>query len=231
MKTGGSRVDTICSLVITAVAVLVGSSYLLDRYRESAPPATVVDGWEDANQRGIRIGPTDAEYTLTQFVDFECPFCRELVPRVDELMDQSGGSVAVVFHHFPLSGHVNALPAAIASECAHRQGRFWPMYRALLDGQDSIGDVPWERYATDAGIDDLTAFSSCMLQPADSFPRIAFGRELAERTGAPGTPTVWLNGRVMNPDLIEVWEIVEASRSDDGDGPGTPLGAVPDRDP
>lgn len=38
MKTGGSRVDTICSLVITAVAVLVGSSYLLDRRSEPGRP-------------------------------------------------------------------------------------------------------------------------------------------------------------------------------------------------
>ncbi len=202
------------TVAVTAVALAVGGSYLWDRHASRNlsvyETSREIPGWEDANLQGIRRGAADAPYVLTEFIDFECPFCARLAPRIDSLVTDYPEEVAVVFQHFPLTGHRNAMPAAIVAECADRQGVFWNMYRALLAGQHGFGTEPWETFAIEAGVNDLGAFARCIDLPPDSFPRIALGSALAAETGATGTPTVWLNGRVVNPNLQAVREVIEA---------------------
>jgi hypothetical protein len=166
------------------------------RLVQGEPPAAI-DGWQAENNEGIRMGPATAAIVITEFFDFQCPYCAALVPRVDSLSAEFPGQIAIVVHHFPLSSHPFAHAAAIAAECAHRQGRFEPFYRALLSDQRSLGQRPWRDYARTTGVSDLEAFDECITMPPDSFPRIAYGRRLGERTGVRGTPALWMNGRVM----------------------------------
>jgi protein-disulfide isomerase len=58
-------------------------------------------------------------------------------------------------------------------------------------------------------VSDLEAFEACAALPADSFPRIQYGLDLAERVGATGTPTVWINGEVGRPTLAELRELAQ----------------------
>jgi protein-disulfide isomerase len=201
------------TVAVAVVALAVGGTYLWDRHASRDlsvyEASREIPGWEEANLSGIRRGPADAPYVLTEFIDFECPFCARLAPTIDSLMADYPEEVAVVFQHFPLTGHPNALPAAIVAECAERQGAFWSMYRALLAGQDGFGSEPWEAFAIEADVNDIEEFSRCIELPADSFPRIGLGSALAAETGATGTPTVWLNGRVVNPNLQSVREVIE----------------------
>jgi protein-disulfide isomerase len=192
------------AVIVAVVAVVVGTLWVADRSRPAGTgleDKPRISDWEEANSLGIRTGPRDAPFVVTVFVDFECPYCSGVVPRVDGLLREFPEEVAIVFHHLPLSGHANALPAAIAAECADRQGRFWEMYRALFAGQDSLGERPWLDFASAAAVPDIAAFEHCLGMPPDSFPRIAHGESLAQRAGIDATPTVWLNGRVAHPNL------------------------------
>jgi protein-disulfide isomerase len=157
-----------------------------------------VETWRGDNEGGLWTGPSDAKVVITEFIDFQCRYCSRLVAYLDSIKAEFPGTIAVVFHHFPLRNHPVALPAAVASECAHRQGRFAPFMRLALAQQDSLGKKPWSRFAEDVGILDGPAFDECVALPPDSFPRISNGREIAERTGARGTPTVWVNGMVAS---------------------------------
>jgi protein-disulfide isomerase len=190
------------TLVIAVVAVVMAFAYFQDR--NAAPGARnesprLIRDWERENALGIRKGPAGATVVITEFIDFECPYCAALAPTVDSIAEEFPEAVAVVFQHFPLPSHEYAVPAAIAAECADRQGRFWPMVRLLLAGQETLGSLPWERFAENAGVSELAAFSECVKLPADSFPRIRDGRSVGKRTGVTGTPTTWINGRVMRP--------------------------------
>jgi protein-disulfide isomerase len=142
-------------------------------------------------------------------MDFQCPFCRGWSARLDSLLAEHSESVRISFHHWPLSNHPHALPAAVAAECAQQQGAFLPYARELFAAQDSIGVRPWKAFAETAGVPDLGAFEACAALPADSFPRIKYGRDLANRVGATGTPTVWINGQMRRPTLAELRELVQ----------------------
>jgi protein-disulfide isomerase len=129
--------------------------------------------------------------------------------RLDSLLAEHPDAAQVSFHHWPLRNHPHALPAAVASECADRQGAFAAFARALFARQDSIGVRPWRAFAERASVSDLEAFEACAALPADSFPRIQYGLDLAERVGATGTPTVWINGEVGRPTLAELRELAQ----------------------
>jgi hypothetical protein len=75
------------------------------------------------------------------------------------------------------------VPAAVAAECADRQGRFAEYIRAILEYQQLLADRQWRSYAEQAGVQDLALFEQCVELPADSFPRIERGRSIGEETG------------------------------------------------
>jgi protein-disulfide isomerase len=138
---------------------------------------------------------------ITEFVDFQCPFCAAAAPLVDSLVTEAS-DVALVLVHMPLANHPQALPAAIAVECAHRQARTHDYTNALFANQDSLGTTSWLSFAEQVGGFDLSSFGQCVELPSDSFPRIATGLAVAEEHGVSGTPTFWVNGRLTGRSAL-----------------------------
>ena len=130
------------------------------------------------------------------FSDFNYPFCRDLAPVLDSIALRFPSEVALEHYHFPLNCHEMAVPSAIASECAGRQGKFGEMYHELFSQMDSIGTKPFSEIASDAGIPNRSSFERCIESPMEDFPKISQSRELGLRLGVRSTPTVWVNGTV-----------------------------------
>ena len=180
---------TLCALVTTGLVV---------RRELSAPPVpstapTHVAEWRDFGRHGQRMGPSGAPVTIVVFSDFQCPYCGVLMERLKELRSAHPTEVAVVYRHFPVEGHRHAAAAARASECAAAQGRFEPFHDALFAARDSIGVIPWNRFATVAGVRDLGAFQACA---GSSVPVAALARDSAAARSlrVSGTPTILING-------------------------------------
>lgn len=167
-----------------------------------------VAGWRSYAE-GQRIGPADARVTIVEFSDFECPFCRETADRLRAIRAKYPRDVALVYRHYPLSYHKNAVPAAKASVCAARQGRFEAYHNALFAQQDSLGLISWTQLARAAGVPDEVGFEACM---QSSVPGTEIERDLqaGTRLGVRGTPAILVNERFISgapPGVLE--ELVE----------------------
>lgn len=133
-----------------------------------APPTNIK---LDLDDDGALKGSEDAELTIYEFSDFECPFCgrfySQTLPQIiSDYIDT--GKVNLVYKDFPLPFHPSATKAAIASECAEEQGKFWEMHDKLFENQQSWGNqgpavsVPlFKQYAKDLSLDS-TKFDSCL---------------------------------------------------------------------
>jgi hypothetical protein len=65
----------------------------------------------------------DAPVRIVEYGDFECSCCRRAAPVLKQLVDGSGGRVALVWRHFPLfTVHAFALTAALAAEASGEHG-------------------------------------------------------------------------------------------------------------
>lgn len=127
-----------------------------------------------------------------EFVDLECPFCRRYQATLQRVADQFGSAVSLVFLHYPLDMHRFARPAAQASECAERQGRFREFVEAAYAKQDSFGLKAWVSVAREAGVPDTAGFLRC-LEGAPA-TRIDSARAAGEGIPVRGTPTLVVNG-------------------------------------
>lgn len=90
-------------------------------------------------------GNPDASVTIVEFSDFQCPFCAKFHETTLDQIEQdyvSTGKVNFVYRDFPVqSTHPNAIPAALASECADDQGKFWDMYDKIFENQRDWQDL------------------------------------------------------------------------------------------
>lgn len=98
-------------------------------------------------------GPDDAEVTLLQYGDFECPQSRQVFVMVRGLMKLHPEQVRLVFRHFPVRTHPNALAAAEVAESAGSQGAFWEMHDRLFSNQLALTQAELFRHAESIGID------------------------------------------------------------------------------
>ena len=109
----------------------------------------------------------------------------------DEYIDQ--GKVKLVFRDFPLQNHPNAVPAAVAAECANDQGKFKEMHDVLFDNQNQwnkqeIGGALslFSQYATEMQLEKET-FDSC-LTGGKYIEEIQKDRQQGVDYGVSGTP-------------------------------------------
>src|ERR1700694_5156331 len=99
-------------------------------------------------------GPHNAEVSLVEYGDFECPYCRAAEPIVAGLIEALRGRLSVTFRHFPLSlVHPHARHAGEVAEAAAAQGKFWEMHDTLFARQDALGDADLLRYAAELSLD------------------------------------------------------------------------------
>ena len=205
-----------CALVVTGLVV---RRELFSKPTLPQPPQRVED-WREYARSGNRIGPADAAVTIVVFSDFECGFCAVAAERMRALRQEYPSDLAVVYRHFPLRTHAHAVPAARASECAAAQGRFEPFHDALFNQQDSIGAIPWARYAVVAGVEDLRGFDRCVNSATDV---AALERDTVagNRLGVRGTPTILVNDKRLRgaPPLDTLRHYVERALAANGRTP------------
>jgi protein-disulfide isomerase len=138
--------------------------------------------------RGNRAAPV----TIVLFSDFQCPFCSRVEPTIKQALQAYGDRIRVVWKHQPLGFHPNALPAAEAAEAAREQGKFWEMHDGLFENQQSLSPETYERVARKIGL-NLQAFKASIASGRNK-GRISEDQALANRIGANGTPTMFVNG-------------------------------------
>jgi protein-disulfide isomerase len=103
------------------------------------------------------MGAKDAKVNVVIFTDYECPFCSRVDPMLHDIVKDAElkSKVNVVFKHFPLSFHKNAMPASKAAMAAKEQGdeNFWKMSEKLYANQRALTAENFSVWAKEIGLD------------------------------------------------------------------------------
>src|ERR1044071_6844018 len=87
------------------------------------------------------FGSPDAAIELLEYGDYECPYCGRAYPVVKDIQQQLGNDLRFVFRNFPLRKiHPHAVAAAVATEAAALQGKFWEMHDVVFENQRELDD-------------------------------------------------------------------------------------------
>jgi protein-disulfide isomerase len=181
--------------------------------RKGATAPTPVRDWTKYASGGHRIGPVNAQVTIVEFADFECPFCARFArSALRGIRTKFPNQVAIVFRHWPLPYHRFAMPAARAAECAAAQDRFEAFHDLLYIKQDSLGLKSFGDLARESGIPNGFAFDRCY---ANTERIAAIDNDVAavHALGGLGTPTVLINGFLypVAPDSTTLDRIVSGA--------------------
>jgi len=161
-------------------------------------------------------GNPDAELSVIEFSDFECPGCRFSAFHLRNILFEYRDKVRLFFMNYPLDGSINphvqrsihpqAGLAARAGVCAQQFGDFWSFHDDLFRNQKQLNRNLILQLAAERNW-DITRFEACV----DSEPtmqRVRRDIELGKEIGVRSTPTLFINGR-----LVKFWNSNEFVRA------------------
>lgn len=167
----------------------------------------------NAEPNGRAWGPVDAPIKVEEYVDYQCPACRQYAlnfePRVIEAFANTG-KVRYEVHFMPFLedrrlGSRESRDAAQAALCAADQNKFWEMHATLfvnqpITGEENIGNYSKQRLkemaATIPGM-DLQAFGDC-LDSNKHEQTVLQIRSAGEARGVQSTPSFFINGQLLS---------------------------------
>jgi Na+:H+ antiporter, NhaA family len=172
------------------------------------PAVTTLSPPVDPARDHVR-GSSRPVVTLVEYADFQCPYCGDAYPVVQELLDRFGDRLRFVFRHMPVSDlHPRARAAAQAAEAAAAQGRFWEMHDRLFEHQRELADSDLAAHAAAVGL-DVDRFER-ELRDGIYLDRIDDDYRSGARSGVPSTPRFFVNGVIHlgSPTLPELQEAI-----------------------
>lgn len=181
--------------VILAIVVVFGGLYAFAGSKSDSKDSS--SGTASASQH-IKGNP-DASVTLVEYGDFQCPYCGQYYPTVEQVMEKYKDKVKFQFRNYPLTSiHQNAFAASRAAEAAAIQGKFWEMYSLLYQNQTAWSSASspnsfFESYAKQIGLkaDQFKTDSGSSKVNDIINADLAAGAKL----DITGTPTFYVNGK------------------------------------
>ena len=169
------------------------------------------DGWKEGTQKKGRKdedpnkvypvipmnapskGPTDAPVTMIMYLDYQCPFCKQVNATLKALLNEYPDKIRLFVMNNPLSFHKNAMPAALAARAAERQGKFWEMHDSIFESSAPLDDSNLLKIAEKAGL-NIEKFNADR-NDEQLKAEILKEQEQAVKNGATGTPATFVNGK------------------------------------
>jgi protein-disulfide isomerase len=170
------------------------------RTKPTAP--TLPNGIEPGG--GHYLGALHPALTITEFSDYECPYCRQSHRQLRSLLERYPTELRLVHRHYPLDlscnsslkgpMHQNACFAATIAECAGRQNRFWEANDYLFAEAKMLHSRANSEIARDLGLDG-PLLESCLREEG---PRsVAIDVDEGNRLDIQGTPTFLVEGKTF----------------------------------
>jgi len=182
--------------------------WMLTRPRTTSIPANVtVQAADTAGFRGYLLGSDTAKVEITEYADYQCPFCQTFdqlqMPTIKKDLIDSG-RLRWRYRDFPLQQHPFSRLAAHSAACADEQSKYWPQHHSIYDGQQDWAQLrdaapKLRQYAQANGL-DLGRYDSCM-QSAKYAGRIQASYDEGVQVGVSATPTLLVGGRLYQGRL------------------------------
>ncbi|MGD9563596.1 MAG: DsbA family protein [Pyrinomonadaceae bacterium] len=193
-------------LAVVVIGVVVGASYYRDSVQKPPEPGKAVRE-ELVRADSPAIGPAEAKVTIVEFYDPECEACASFNPTVKALLKEFEGKVRFVARYATF--HKNARIAAIFTEAAGEQGKYWEMQQKLFEEQGEWGEkhgqpapvdptppnALFEKYAQELGLN----VEQLKVSVADPKHGAKIDRDMRDVNALKvmRTPTFFVNGRQL----------------------------------
>ncbi|MES2416406.1 MAG: thioredoxin domain-containing protein [Patescibacteria group bacterium] len=205
----------IIASIVVAGAVLMGFSWV----KNGPTPSKIIDTAKvlpsnNLNEEDLLpplssndkiLGNGNAEITVIEYADFQCPFCGRFHKDAEATILNNyvkNGSVSFVYRDFAFLGD-ESVKSAEAARCADEQGKFWEYHDYLFthqkgENQGHFSNTNLKSFASELGLNS-TAFNKCL--DSDKYQQIVIDETNAgSQAGVEGTPKSFIlkEGKVVD---------------------------------
>jgi protein-disulfide isomerase len=197
----------------TLFAVL-GCSLLLEGATAQDNALITVEGQKHmlANPGTAPVGAAKPDVTIVEYFDYNCPYCKKLVPALQAILAQDP-KVAVVYKDWPILGPVSVF-AASSALAAGWQGKYLVAHDALLSGPRLAQNDQVDSILQRAGVNVETLKKDRVAHAKEIAALLQRNDEEAHALTLEGTPGLVI-GRQLVPgiaDLNTLKQLVANSR-------------------
>ncbi|MEW5956247.1 MAG: DsbA family protein [Chloroflexota bacterium] len=163
---------------------------------------------------GHSPGSPDAPVVIVEYSDFQCPYCGRHFREVESRLKESyvkNGQVRLVYKHYAFLGQ-ESVWAALASECAAEQNKFWEYHNLIFsrqsgENQGAFSQDNLKAWAAELKLDP-TAFNQCL--DSNKYLEVVQANTLEGRQlGIRGTPGFYVNDiPIVGAESFEVFQQV-----------------------
>lgn len=186
------------AIIALILASIFAVSYLKAPASLSTIPPVTSSDWQ--------VGDPRSKVTLVEYADFQCGACGAYAPVIQMVKNEyKDKGVLFVYRPFPLPGHANAIPAAVAAEAAGAQGKYFEMSDKIFANQSvwaqergpKVNEI-FLGYAKELGL-DIAKYEADIADPALK-TKIAEVVRAGVKSKVNSTPTFFLQGvKITNP--------------------------------
>ncbi|MEM8570408.1 MAG: DsbA family protein [Pseudomonadota bacterium] len=133
-------------------------------------------------------GNPEGDFTIVEFVDYQCGFCRRAHPEIAELIS-TDGEIRWIIKEFPILGPNSELAAraAISTQINLGEEAYLRLHNAIMETNGPLTDRNLNAVLLANDLDPSVVRDGMDAQEVTD--RIAANRALAERMSISGTPT------------------------------------------
>ena len=173
---------------VTKLGLASGLALVVGPHRVVAQDNPMPDELREAIERQAFspvLGNARGDITLTEFFDYNCPYCRTTVPILQKLIASDPG-LRVVLREWPIFGEGSEFSAR-ASLAALKQDKYWQFHSGLMAVRGRAEEASALKVAGEVGLDvarlrrDMTS--------AEVEDHIGQSMALGDHMGLAGTPT------------------------------------------
>ena len=151
----------------------------------------------------IQVGPDNAKYTIIEFFDYFCGYCKKIHPELIDLAN-TRNDLRVVFIQHPILNESSKVIAKIVI-AASMQGKAFDLHHSLFSLQGSITSEKLQTAIKEAGLNEIKLKIDMDKDEVEKI--IKLSSFLASGSGARGTPSIFINdefyGGYLPPEKIK----------------------------
>ena len=144
-------------------------------------------------------GNPQGDVTVVEFFDYRCPYCKQVQPALQKLLDQDR-KLRFVYKEFPVLGEQSDI-AAHAALAARLQGRYEAFHDAMMAAKGQISEEVVYRVAGSVGL-DIDRLKRDMTDP-EIDRALSANRALAKALELRGTPGFIIGDHIV-PGAIDL---------------------------
>ena len=191
-----------------AIAILLGLTAALCASLAPVAPAQDLEQITVAGQQQMLRNPgtapagaKDADVTIVEYFDYNCPYCKKLAPTFQSLL-AADRKVLILYKDWPIFGGISVY-AAKSALAAQWQGKYLAAHDALISGPRLANEDQVDELLRQAAVDIVTLRKDMVAHANDINEMLSRNDEEARALGLRGTPGIVV-GRYLLPGTVDL---------------------------